>query len=475
MKRANGKTKLKALWITLSIVFVLLIVAYGLTVYYFTSRFSFNTTINGVDCTFMTVDEVEEVIKKQVEGYIINITGRDNLSVYIEARDVSLRYEPDGQVKVLFEKQNPFLWFLPLFQDPLEATIKPDVRYDAARLPLKLDALGLYSKQRAKPPKDAFIEFVESEYVIRPEVLGSTLIPERTEKVTSDALLAMVTELDLDEKDCYLAPEVSSDDPELNETVNTWNTYARFAVFYTFGDRIEALDASITMDWIIIAEDGSGRINEQAVQSWVREFGKKYDTIGKTRKFVTILGEQKEVSGGDYGWEIDENAEYWAILHAYNNHTGITRPPFYVKTAAVHNSPGELDWGTTFIELDLANQHLYLHIDGKVVFEADVVSGAPWNNQMTPAGVWYIKQMLSPAKLVGEIQTDGKPEYEVWVSYWMMFTWMGHGFHDANWQPWFGGNRYTYAGSHGCVNMYYYDAQEMYSLVYLGFPVVAYW
>jgi lipoprotein-anchoring transpeptidase ErfK/SrfK len=57
----------------------------------------------------------------------------------------------------------------------------------------------------------------------------------------------------------------------------------------------------------------------------------------------------------------------------------------------------------------------------------------------------------------------------------MGVTYSGVGFHDATWQPWFGGDRYTYAGSHGCINMAYYDAQALYSMVWEGIPVILHW
>ena len=38
---------------------------------------------------------------------------------------------------------------------------------------------------------------------------------------------------------------------------------------------------------------------------WVEKFCLKYKTVGKTRKFKSHTGEVLEVSGGDYGWQID--------------------------------------------------------------------------------------------------------------------------------------------------------------------------
>ncbi|MBQ4361487.1 MAG: L,D-transpeptidase, partial [Lachnospiraceae bacterium] len=46
------------------------------------------------------------------------------------------------------------------------------------------------------------------------------------------------------------------------------------------------------------------------------------------------------------------------------------------------------------------------------------------------------------------------------------------GFHTATWQPFFGGNRYTYAGSHGCINMSYSDSQALYGYIEVGDAVI---
>ena len=57
----------------------------------------------------------------------------------------------------------------------------------------------------------------------------------------------------------------------------------------------------------------------------------------------------------------------------------------------------------------------------------------------------------------------------------MPFTQQGHGFHDADWQDAFGGNVYTYYGSHGCVNMPVDKAGELYAVLEAGTPVVVHY
>ena len=80
----------------------------------------------------------------------------------------------------------------------------------------------------------------------------------------------------------------------------------------------------------------------------------------------------------------------------------------------------------------------------------------------------------SPDVLRGEKKPDGTYEYETQVTYWMPFN-GGIGFHDATWQAYFGGDRYTYAGSHGCINMPLDAAATLYSIIDTNVPIVCFY
>ena len=67
---------------------------------------------------------------------------------------------------------------------------------------------------------------------------------------------------------------------------------------------------------------------------------------------------------------------------------------------------------------------------------------------------------------------NGKPSYVTWVDYWMRVTWSGIGFHDAGWQPTYGGDRNVNNGSHGCINMPPAKAKEFYGMLSVGCPVI---
>jgi hypothetical protein len=475
MKHAKKKFNFKVLWITLGITLGLLIALYGAATYYFSLHFGFNTSIDNIDCTFMTVEEVEQVISERVDDHEMVITGRDGLRRAVDAADVALEYVSDGQVQAILDSQNPFFWIARLFRDPKETATHASVTFDMKKFDAVMKRFDLFNETRMRPPVDAYADFENSQYVVCLEDPGSTLDKTRTTRAIDEGIRSLAPTLDLDELGCYVPPKIFANNPDLIALVKTYNTYVPFKITYTFGEEVDVLDASIALEWISIAEDGTGTLNEDALVAWVRDFGLRHDTVGIERTFMSMAGEEATVEGGTYGWEVDEEAEIEAIKAAIENRIGEEREPHYFQTAGAHVPLGEPDWGTTYIDLDLTNQHMYYVVDGEIMLEADVVTGATWGGRMTPAGVYSILQKLSPTVLKGEIQTSGEPEYETPVSFWMRMTWAGHGFHDATWQPWFGGNRYTFAGSHGCINMSYRDARELYSILEMGTPVVSHY
>lgn len=475
MKHAKEKQfRYKTALIIVGSFLAVLLLAYGGVAYYFSTHFGFYTSINNEECAYKTVAEVEQSISDRLVDYSMTVEGRDSLSKTIVAEDIGLSYVSDGQVQAVLDSQNPLLWITRLFKGSTEVSTKASVVVDPDLLKKTIDRLDFFNKKKMRLPVDAYVEFVDSQYLVHPEDLGSTLDEKKTRDLIHEELLTLAAGIDLDKAECYTSPKVYSDNAELLEQVATFNEYVPFSITYTFGEKVEVLDAFTTMDWLVPDEEDNMTMSDELLRAWVRNFGIAHDTSQTKRSFKPYAAEEEiTVEGGTYGWEVDENAEIEAIWKAFTNHTGEVRDPYYVATAAEHVEPGKPDWGDTYIELDIGNQHMYYLVDGELVFEADVVTGSPWVGRATPTGAWSILDMLSPTVLKGEIQADGKPEYETRVSYWMRMTWAGHGFHDANWQPWFGGDRYTYAGSHGCINMAYSDAKELYELVEVGTPVIS--
>ena len=59
----------------------------------------------------------------------------------------------------------------------------------------------------------------------------------------------------------------------------------------------------------------------------------------------------------------------------------------------------------------------------------------------------------------------------VYSEYWLAFIGNTYGFHDASWQPRFGGDWYLAHGSKGCVNMPTWAAKQLYETCPIGVEV----
>lgn len=178
---------------------------------------------------------------------------------------------------------------------------------------------------------------------------------------------------------------------------------------------------------------------------------------------MTSYGKEVTIDGGDYGWWMNYDKEAEELEAMIEKGESGERTPVYYQTAASYGTP---DYGTTYVEINLTAQHLFFYQDGKLMMESDFVSGNSAKGYDTPAGVYSITYKQRDATLTGE-------NYQTPVSYWMPFN-KNIGMHDANWRSSFGGTIYKTKGSHGCINMPPAKAQEMYSYVQKGTPVICY-
>lgn len=238
---------------------------------------------------------------------------------------------------------------------------------------------------------------------------------------------------------------------------------AGVTVTYQFGNQSEVLDNDRILSWLQEKEDGSVAIDEQQAKAFVKELAEKYDTAYTTRTFHTTGGRDIQIAQGDYGWRIDQEAETKHLLELLAAKQSATCEPIYAQTAAVH---AKNDWGTTYVEVSLTDQYLWLYKDGHCILESYFVSGNPTRGHATPKGIYGLTYKTRDATLSGE-------GYDSKVKYWMPFN-RNVGLHDAPWRKTFGGQIYRNNGSHGCINLPPANAAKIYENVDKNTPVIVY-
>ena len=454
----------KKLVVCLILVFlVLAAAAYFIGVYYFSNHFLPGSKVNGFNCSYMTVQETEELLAKSVDAFVLEIRTRGNGVEGISAAQADLHYVSDGSVEELMKKQDRYKWFL-AFNQNKSYEVERSIEYDKDKLIETVRQLDCMQEENNIPPADAYIKENASGFEIIPEVEGTTLKRKAVQKLVAKAMTTGTPSVDLEEAGCYLAPKVYRDDKTLNKECKQINRLTGVVITYDFADRTETVDKDVIKNWLVKNKKGNYTLDKEKVAAFVNELGYKYDTFGCTRTFITYDGREKTIQGGDYGWAIDQEGETEALIEAIKSGVTQVREPVYAYEGWSRSTN---DIGGTYVEIDLTNQRMLFYKDGIAIVDTPVVTGNPnIQGNETPTGCFAIDGMKSPSVLTGE-------GYAQAVTYWMPFA--GNvGIHDATWRSDFGGSIYIFNGSHGCVNTPYDQARIIYENIGIGAPVVVY-
>ena len=209
--------KKKIIKITLGVLagyFLIMMIGYMGVVFYFSNHFQKGTTINGISCENKTVEQVKQQIQKQIGDYKLKIKEKDGKTETISAVQIELSYVDDQKVEELLDMQNPWRWMKELSK---KKTYKMETTttYNEELLEEVLDELSCFQKENMIAPQDAYIKREGEEYVIVPEVEGTTLKEEVVEKVVKEAIQKGDTEIDLEELECYEKPSLYQKDASL--------------------------------------------------------------------------------------------------------------------------------------------------------------------------------------------------------------------------------------------------------------------
>ena len=461
-RKKKQKTIDKKIWMIIGGIIAGLVIVYLAISAFFMSHFYINTQINGKNFSGKNAAAVENYIKNQVADYKLTIVEQNNMTDAIKGSDISLVYKENSDIEDALKKQNAFLWPQAFFsKSSAEVTI--EVGYDEAALESKIESVQALNQEQTDP-QSAYPKYDGNSFVVEPEVYGTKVDVDTFKAKVKDAITNFKSEK------CYAMPKYTSESPEVQKACDAMNNYLKASITYKMTNQDVVVNKDLISGWVTYDDNMNATLDESKVKEWLREFGKTYDTVGTTRSITTPGGKTVDVSGGTYGWSVDEAAELTALVDSIKKGEVAEKEPAYAQTAATHDAQ---DWGTTYLEVDIPAQHMWYVVNGAVQLETDVVTGLPTPERETPTGVYSILEMKRDKVLTGTIDpSTGKPIYQTPVAYWMRVTWTGVGFHDATWNPSFGGSRYQTNGSHGCINMPLDQAASLYGMLSVGTPVI---
>lgn len=490
-KKSRSKTKMKprhaskrksyAGLIAFLVVLVVIVGAYGVAGFFFSQHFLPGTTLNNSDVSMMTLSQARDTLVNSSKQYRLTLVEQDFKREVIAGDDVGLiAHVSDGFDKML-DVQSGFAWAVNIFKDQTytleEGTITYE--YDDDMLGDIIDKLECVDPQYPIKVKDAEIVLLDGKFTIVPESVGNIAHKDELTEKIKNAIIAQESTLDLEKEGLYDMPNVYADDPELIAKQALYEELNDVVITLKFGKKDVVIDANVFSNWITATKKSNDTyalsVKDDKLKEYVKKLAETYDTYDKTKIFNSHSGNVVEITTGDYGWKLDQEAavkKLKELILAKKTVTvdltggGEKSVEWWDRMAVGYDAEGKDDYGTTYAEVSIAEQHMWMYQDGVVVLETDVVTGNPNLGNDTPQGAFRIRYHQANAILRG-------PGYATPVAYWMVFA-DDVGFHDATWQPYFGGSLYLSNGSHGCVNMPLDKAGQLFELVYDGMPVFVY-
>ena len=462
----------KKIWmivgIATGVVVALLVAIYFAVAMLYSDKFLMGTTVNGIDCAGDTVEEVRSMLQKEVEEYTLTIETRDGATEVVKGTDIGIKYNDVDVIEEAMKKQNPYLWVKALF-NKTSIKAKIDFEYDEKKLDEAVKQLAFMKPENQVAPVSAIPVYANGKYDIQSESYGTQIALDIIYETVRATVDNIEKTLNLEENNCYVQPVFKKDSQQVVEAKDALNKCLEANITYSLDGINVNVNKTMIANWISVdPATMTVNVNVDQVRAFANSLGEKYNTPNKVGSLTTPTGKVTEIPNAELGRVVGSAAECAQLINEIKAGKTITREPLLSQKPT---QEGQVAWGATYIEVDITEQHMWYISNGAVAFECDIITGSPGRD--TPVGQFTILEKLRNKVLRGNIMPNGKPEYETPVKYWARVTWSGIGFHDATWQPAFGGQMYKEGyGSHGCINMSLSDVAAFYEMIQVGCPVL---
>jgi len=406
-KKRNAKRKKKSYagLIAFIVVLFVLVGLYGAAGYYFSTHFLPGTSLNNTDVSLLSIGQAKDMLISNAEAYNLTLYEQDHNQETINSSDIELKAAVSRDFDRILDLRKGMMWIINLFGDN-HYTLDDNMlsyEYDSELMSEVINELECVNPQYPVEAKNAELVLMNGEFKIVPESVGNVAERDKLEEKIIDAVQTQKPALNLIKEGLYKTPKIKADDEDLIAKKAVCDEIVNMKITLQFGMKDEIVDIETISKWIKAEKNDSGeyviKTVDKNIKSYVSQLAETYDTVGKTKHFTTHTGDIIDITTGDYGWLLDQEESVKKLKKIVQEKKSVTvnltegtekSVEWWLRTAVGYDANGGDYYGTSYAEVSIAEQHMWLYLDGAVALETDVVTGNPNYGNDTPMGAFRI-------------------------------------------------------------------------------------
>lgn len=445
-----------------------ILLACGGSYFYQNTHFNKNVQINGVNVGGLSVKKATQKVQSTP---LNNSVYLDNKLIFKGQEKVSEASQvSETDVKQVFSKQ---FSFFPSSKDiNYQINGTNENNYRKTTLKNAVQAKLVSANETRTAPVDAYAQLKDGKVSVVNAKKGNLYDIDKIMKEYDSQLNDNQIKLST----AYVQP-LSADSKKIATDKAKLSELSKQKIDYKVQDKTYQLAAADVINSATI-KDGKFSFNTEKLNKKIAAINKAQGTLNKNLKFHTTNGNNITLEKGSYGWALSEKKAAKTITTAFKEKKSSvdakddTYGEGYNTKGTGYSVTSNNGIGDNYVEISLAQQHVWVYRNGKQVASINIVSGTNDGYYNTPKGLYYVMYKQTNTVLRG--RNADNSAYASPVSRWAPFTLDGCGFHDASWRSNWSSTAYLSNGSHGCINIRPSQVNMVYDNITENEPVVIY-